>query len=677
MGTIQRGFYTFLFCFSVLSLTAYAQGKVMLVGGGSEVESGWSDLPYTWAVENSSNKKIAIISYSEEDNFIPNYFVSLGATGADNLKIESREVADLQSTYDALMQYDVFFFKGGDQSMYYKLYKNTRTFQAIVDKFNTGGVIAGTSAGMAILSGVIFTAENGSVYPDEVLQDFNSNKIRLKDDFLSIFPGYIFDSHFTERGRGARLLGFMTNWFIDNGALLTGIGVDDRTALCIDSNKNGVVFGTGSVSVYTGSIFTAYQEDKPLTDSVHVVQLLHGHRIGLEPLNILDGPDGYVAPSPLSEQGNYEVILSGSEGLSTNTDFIDYLVQDAGESNDTIVLVTAPGRAASYRQKLTDLAVTYVVVETSSPANEASQIDLRNTIRRSKKILFAENEDELLFDFLKEGPTGALLEGHIRRNNMTSAFVGEDSRYAGKVFVTNHLSDKYAAYYGRLNYNPGLALLRTSIIMSNTYDINETDFYENTTAAVSYATIVDSLKYGIYLNRNSYMRFYQEADHNYFQANGNLSTVVMINNGTDAALAAQRVNNAGDVRNYVAYSGMQYALLNGSARIYAGNAIAGIYDPYEFEAHVVGVEDKPDPLTMHVFPNPSASGVFNFSVYPPEAVTFSVSDFLGRKLLNQVPMYNDRRIDLSSYPDGMYVVTLDSAGVKRTIKIIKGLAARE
>src|SRR5690606_14385596 len=132
--------------------------------------------------------------------------------------------------------------------IYYNNYKDTKTTQAVVDKFQEGGVIAGTSAGMAILSGVVFTAENGSVYPDEALQDFTDTGITLADDFLPLFPGYLFDSHFTERGRIGRLLPFMGNWYINRGKKITGIGVDDRTAICIDENKNGYVFGTGSVS---------------------------------------------------------------------------------------------------------------------------------------------------------------------------------------------------------------------------------------------------------------------------------------------------------------------------------------------------------------------------------------------------------------------------------------------
>jgi hypothetical protein len=91
------------------------------------------------------------------------------------------------------------------------------------------------------------------------------------------------------------------------------------------------------------------------------------------------------------------------------------------------------------------------VVEVSKESNSAARRMLRNLIRKSKKVLFVENEDADLFEFLNDGPTGELIYNHIRRNGMITAFIGDDSRYAGKTFVTNHLDDSYPAYYGNLN----------------------------------------------------------------------------------------------------------------------------------------------------------------------------------------------------------------------------------
>ncbi len=658
--------YTILL-FLLASVGSLAQGKIMLVGGGSEDDNGWSDAPYAWAVNSSANKKVAVISYSTQDNWIPDYFESLGAVEAENIKIDSRDKADLQSTYDALMEYDVFFFKGGDQSIYYDFYKETKTAQAIVDKFNAGGVIGGTSAGMAILSNVIFSAQNGSVYPDEALQNFQSSNFTLVDDFLPFLPGVIVDSHFTERGRGARLLAFMANWFVTTDEQLTGIGVDDRTALCIDENKIATVLGTGSVSIYSGESFSAYLNTKPLTDSVHVTQLLHGHSIDLDQLEIIEGPEDLLLPLNPYEEGNYEVIISGSEGLSTNSGFMEQLVNSSGELTDSIVVVTAEGKAGTFIQRLNDMGAPVILVETTPTNNDIGQIELRNNIRRAKKVLFVENDDNTLFNFLSEGPTGTLLRELIKRNGIISAFVGEDSRYAGESFVTNHLSDAYAAYYGRLNYEPGLSLLPSTTIMSNTFDASTTDFYENTTASIPFAMVSDSVKYGVYLNRKSYLRFYQEEHVNYFHATGDLSTMILINAGTEASFAA--------TRDYVGFSSMQYVLLNGDVKIKVGEPQPSVDESFEFEQPVVGIENEVDKFSPKIFPNPSGTGMFHISsdfIHPSASLT--VSDFTSRILVNE--QWNSdiaQRIDLSSFANGIYYLTVRYGNKQYTLKMLKGL----
>jgi cyanophycinase len=649
---------------------AVAQGKLVLVGGGSEDENSWSDEPYEWAVNQSQNKKVAVISYTDEDNWIPDYFKSLGAEEADNIKFSSRAVADLQNMYDSLMQYDVFFFKGGDQSFYYEYFKDTKTEQAIIDKFNSGGVMSGTSAGMAILSSVIFSAQNGSLYPDDVLQNFKDTDITLRNDFLPFLPGYIVDTHFTERGRGSRLLAFMANWFLTTGEMLTGIGVDDRTALCIDENNIGHVYGTGAVSIYSAAQFSAFDNTKMISDSVHVTQLLYGHSIDLETLEIIEGPDDPLTPEIDSENGNYEVILSGSEGFSSNSAMLNYFVQDAGTLSDTVLVVTAPGKASAIIDRVRTLGAFVVIAEASATSNDIGNIELRNLIRKSKKILFAENDDTSVFNFLEGGPTGELINGHIRRNNMVVAFVGEDSRYAGKVFASNHLSDALAAYYGRLNFKNGLGLLPASTIMSNTYDASSTDFYENTTAAVPFAMVSNELKYGIYLNRNTFLKFYQQGGKNYWKSSGSFTSLIAVNSGTFSELASRPVNGAGAVRDYVGFLEMRYVLLNGNEQLVAGIPQLSEDEPYVPEKTITAI-DEDEVLSVKVFPNPSESGIFHLTITEKlRNPMVTVSDQMGR-IIHRQSNDGSNVIDLSSCTHGMYYLTVVSGKKIYTLKLIR------
>lgn len=649
--------------------SAGAQGKLALVGGGSEAANSWSDEPYAWIVNQAPNKKVAVISYTDEDNWIPDYFKSLGAVAADNIKLDSRSKADLQSTYDLLMQYDAFFFKGGDQSYYYNYFKDTKTGQAIVDKFNNGGVISGTSAGMAILSGVSYVALGSSVYPDQALRDIFDPDITLRDDFLPFLPGMIADTHFTERGRGARLMAFMANWYVAHGELLTGIGVDDRTAFCIDENKIGHVFGTGTVSIYRAGDFGIANDDNMTSDSVHVTQLLYDHRIDLENLQILEGPEQLVVPELNNENGNYEVILSGSESILSNAAMLAYLVQEAGEQDDSVTVVTAPGKGQATIDKLKTLGVDPVVVEAGEDANAASATRLRNDIRKSKKVLFVGNDDDELFEFLTSGPTGELIYHHVRRNGIITAFMGEDSRYAGATFVTNHLTNELAAYYGELEYQAGLQLLKTSVVISNTYDEATTDFYENTTAAAPFAMISEKLRYGIYLNRNSYLVFRQQGGVNVWESAGEFTTILAVNSGTTAEPAFKPVNGSGDTRNYVGFSEMRYVLLNGNEQFIAGNPQPSDDEPYVPE--VVTATSPDEVLSLKVFPNPSENGIFQVRISPMSIVcTMTISDPVGRMLQSQTLTGADV-VDLSSCAPGMYYLTVISGKKKYTLKLVR------
>ena len=56
-------------------LFSFSQGSFILIGGGGESNGGWSDAPYTWALDQSQNRKVAVIYYSSSTSWIPEYFM--------------------------------------------------------------------------------------------------------------------------------------------------------------------------------------------------------------------------------------------------------------------------------------------------------------------------------------------------------------------------------------------------------------------------------------------------------------------------------------------------------------------------------------------------------------------------------------------------------------------------
>lgn len=529
------------------TLNAFSQGKIMIVGGGTENYNDWSDIPYTWAVDNSANKRVAIVGFSSASNWLPGYFLSLGAVAAKNFTINSTTIADSQATYDSLMAYDVIFFRGGNQANYYLTYKHTKTQEALTDKFNSGGVIAGTSAGLHILSGVVFTAENGTAYSDDCLKNIFHNRITLKNDFLDIMPGYIFDSHFVERGRMARLLAFMARWKNDHDEDLTGIGVDDMTAFCIDAsdtaNITGYAFGTAAVNIYQGGE-TGHRNNKLFAGNVKVTQLLHNCSINLNTFDV-EGFNSQLEIINTEENGNYTLLLSGSDIVNENNEFIAYLADSLGSASDPILIVTGTSAfpASAWAQSFTSAGAGEVNIGHAIPVNQ-SDPDFLSLIEQAKKIVFVGNSYQGLYNFIfLGGDNGQALHEKITSPGAIVAFIGDNSRFAGAVSVSdNYIFSAGASFYGNLTFGPGLNLLSTMVIMPNTY-LYSTDYYENTNSVLPYAMLEEQVYRGVWLTVRNFLKYYVEDEKSYITVYGESPGLVLTSEGEAYDLNAKLFRN--------------------------------------------------------------------------------------------------------------------------------------
>lgn len=122
------------------------------------------------------------------------------------------------------------FFTGGDQVRAAKLVVGTRFHRDLHDFLTHGGIIAGTSAGAALMSRhMIF----GGVSDHR--------------EGLGLWPGAVVDQHFSERARYPRLLAS-----IQRHPECIGIGIDEDTAVRVDLvSRVFSVVGSGTVTVIT------------------------------------------------------------------------------------------------------------------------------------------------------------------------------------------------------------------------------------------------------------------------------------------------------------------------------------------------------------------------------------------------------------------------------------------
>ncbi|MGL4230891.1 MAG: cyanophycinase [Casimicrobium sp.] len=138
------------------------------------------------------------------------------------------------------------FFNGGDQSRITQTLVRadgsaTALLKAIHEVHAKGGVLAGTSAGAAIMSRTMFYEP-----PDvlRVLQEGVKPGTDIAPGLGFIGNDVFVDQHVLARGRFARMLPAMV------GAKVTlGVGVDENTAVLVDAKKQMEVLGASGVIV--------------------------------------------------------------------------------------------------------------------------------------------------------------------------------------------------------------------------------------------------------------------------------------------------------------------------------------------------------------------------------------------------------------------------------------------
>ncbi len=295
-----------------------AQGSVMLVGGGGENYNSWSDEPYSWFVEQAGHGKIINIDVDESSEWYQAYFIYLGADSTShNLQIATIEDANNPFIYQELLSADGIFIEGGDQWDYISTWKNTLVQTAIEYIYDNGGVIGGTSAGLAVLGEVVFDAEHGSLTSDQAAYNPYHYRISITDDFLNILPGVLTDSHFNDRGRLGRLSVMLARRNQDFNENLLGIGVEYKTAFCIDVNMIGTVHGKMVTIIHQtdSSVIQCINNEPPQFTNISFNQLLDGDQYNIETRNLVEYGD-WIDPF---ESGVYtppvftQVSLNGSD----------------------------------------------------------------------------------------------------------------------------------------------------------------------------------------------------------------------------------------------------------------------------------------------------------------------------------------------------------------------------
>lgn len=223
---------------ALLAAPAFAQGHLLLNGGGGETPDFWHRF---LTLAGGKDAPIVVLpTASERPEAGPEYVEELardhGATAVRWLPLKTAEDAANPEIVAAIAAARGVFFTGGDQSRITAALLGTPAMAAVREVFARGGVLAGSSAGLACMSEVMITGEGDF----EVVR---AGAVETKPG-LGFLTQAVVDQHFVARKRLNRLLSVI----LERPRLL-GIGVDERTAVWFRPDGRAEVLGAGSVVV--------------------------------------------------------------------------------------------------------------------------------------------------------------------------------------------------------------------------------------------------------------------------------------------------------------------------------------------------------------------------------------------------------------------------------------------
>jgi len=626
-------------CLVMLSvLGVSAQGSLLLTGGGAETAGGWSDQPYTWALEQSANHSVAIISILPSTSWLAEYFHQLGAKKVQNFVLSKREHVLDQQLYDSLMAFDVIFLKAGEVSNYVHTLKGSAVARAIRDKFQAGGVIAGKAAGACLLAEV--------VAGDQV----------LSKGPLALLPGYMLVPHFSQRASIKEMLTHLDAWQARHQTALNGLGIDSKTALCINKTGRAVVYGQGGVYFYLASDHI-YEESLQFQHRYQALQLLAQHKFDFG-LKAATGLEQSLAPARQEEQLDQTLFLGGSGLPAQNRRLLQDLLQSCQPETVGIVSGQDPGKANALRQLLLGLGVKEVFILQAVSGFEPSLP--AESVLASDAFVFVGNEPDDLFEYLQQQQTGqALMEG-LQQPRIACAFLGEDVRYAGAAFVANY-RDKWAASEGRLTFRKGLGLLKTTTIMPH-FGL-EKECIENVNAGLPFLMLRDSLAYGLWLQDSMYVKCRPQYGMVWLSAHGGRPAILMKNTQSKIAYP---LAYRGPSPNLAAFDNMLVA------RVDSSGAILGMQAGQEES----GPRQHHDWLM--VYPNPVRNS-FQLLFYGNQSGRYSLilQDEEGNVLQKMTRLVFPQKpaitLDASTLSGGSYVLVVyqKDKGIVKKLKVLK------
>jgi cyanophycinase len=349
--------------------------RIVQLGGGQ----GARIAVFASASANPEKAGAALVErlnkYGANAFFVP---VAVRLTGTDY-----QAAADNPELAKAVRSAGGAYFAGGDQARITRALRrpdgsNTLVLDALWDLYRRGGVIAGTSAGAAIMSSTMFG------HPKPVLATL---KLGLTDG-QEITPGLGFigddvfvDQHLLVRGRFARMLPAM----LQKGYKL-GLGIDENTAMIVGPKRDVEVIGYKGALVVDLSNANARQGDFNVSN-VRLSYLDNGDRYNIARHSFTPAPDkadGRLDPArPYYREPLFSADILGN---STVVDLMGKLIDSDQVEAIGLTLDSAnavqPDLGFEFRFSRTGESVGYMSAATEAYSVYNVRLDIRPIVVR-------------------------------------------------------------------------------------------------------------------------------------------------------------------------------------------------------------------------------------------------------------------------------------------------------
>ena len=244
--------YTSYFTGNATNITTNPEFGVCLMGGATE-----NDNAMIWLLQKANGGDVVVLRSSGSNGYNDYLYSQLGVTvnSVETLVITSVAGATNPYVLNKVANAEMIWFAGGDQWNYVSFFKDNGLEDLINAHVSTKHApIGGTSAGMAILGGRYFSAQNGTVTSAQAMANPYASNVTLggysdttlpTTDFLNVpFLGSVItDTHYDSPDRRGRHSTFMARFRAGFATTIYGIASNEYVAVCIGNDGKAKVYG--------------------------------------------------------------------------------------------------------------------------------------------------------------------------------------------------------------------------------------------------------------------------------------------------------------------------------------------------------------------------------------------------------------------------------------------------